>query len=106
MNAERSSWLGPKLTERADSGSDLVHRRAHGGIQSLAGFREVYASRGTLHERNANPFLQAPKRLAHCGMADSKSLARRSKPFGLGNGDERRQSIELVCHWKEFGPAW
>jgi hypothetical protein len=102
MNAKRSPWLSSQLAERGDTGSYFVHRGAHRGVQTLAGFGEMHASRGALYKRNAYPFFETSEGLTHRGVTHAKSFARCAKPFRLRNSDESRESIELVGHWKEF----
>jgi hypothetical protein len=70
------------------------------GIHALAGLREPHASRGALHERDAEPVFELAQRLAHRRAAHAEPLAGGAEASRFGDGDEHGHTVEVVGHWE------
>src|SRR6266550_124724 len=99
MDAEGTARLVPHLSHGGDSATHFVERRTHGSVQALSRVGEVNTPGGSTHECDAESLLEPPYRLRDCRVCNSQPIASCAEALRLGDCNERRHAIELVCHW-------
>src|SRR5438309_10547115 len=101
MDAERTARFVPHLSHGRDSAAHFVERGTHSSVQALSRVGEVNTPRSSTHERNAKSLLEPPDRLTDSRVGNSQPIASRAESLRLGDCDEGRHPIELVCHWQQ-----
>src|SRR2546423_8771346 len=99
MDAEGTARFVPHLSHGRDSAPHFVECRTHGSVQALSCVCQVDTPRGSTHECNAESLLEPPHRLTDSRVGNSQPIASCAESLCLGDCNEGRHPIELVCHW-------